>query len=89
MMALAVTFRSRVDGRPSLTHEIAPFEPRNPPDVGTSSCRATVYAYQHIGNLRGDVFAHTLKRAVRWRVFRVRHVMNITHGGQTSDADEG
>jgi cysteinyl-tRNA synthetase len=74
---------------PSLTREIAPFDPRNPPDVGTYSCRPTVYAYQHIGNLRGYMFAHTLKRPLRWRVFRVRHVMNITHVGQTSDADEG
>jgi cysteinyl-tRNA synthetase len=54
------------------------------------SCGPTVYAYQHIGNLRTYVFSDTLKRALRWKGFHVRHVINITDVGHlTSDADEG
>jgi cysteinyl-tRNA synthetase len=53
------------------------------------SCGPTVYAYQHIGNMRAYVFADTLKRALRWKGFRLRHVMNITDVGHLgSDADE-
>lgn len=54
------------------------------------SCGPTVYAPQHIGNMRAYVFADTLKRALRWQGFDVRHVINITDVGHlTSDADEG
>lgn len=74
----------------TLTREISVFEPRNPPDVAMYSCGPTVYAYQHVGNMRAYVFADTLKRALRWKGFRVRHVINITDVGHlTSDADEG
>jgi cysteinyl-tRNA synthetase len=74
----------------TLTRDVTAFEPRNPPDVGMYSCGPTVYAYQHIGNMRAYVFADTLKRTLRWKGFRVRHVTNITDVGHlTSDADEG
>lgn len=54
------------------------------------SCGPTVYAYQHIGNMRAYVFADTVKRALRWKGHSVRHVINITDVGHlTSDADEG
>jgi cysteinyl-tRNA synthetase len=54
------------------------------------SCGPTVYADQHIGNMRAYVFADTLKRALIWKGFEVRHVINITDVGHlTSDADEG
>jgi hypothetical protein len=45
----------------------------------------TVYAYQHIGNMRD-----TLKRTLLWKGYEVRHVINITDVGHlTSDADAG
>jgi cysteinyl-tRNA synthetase len=54
------------------------------------SCGPTVYAPQHIGNMRAYVFADALKRVLRWKGFKVRHVVNITDVGHlTSDADEG
>jgi len=54
------------------------------------SCGPTVYADQHIGNMRAYVFADTLKRALTWKGFCVRHVINITDVGHlTSDADVG
>ena len=74
----------------TLTREVSVFEPRNPPDVGIYSCGPTVYAYQHLGNMRAYVFADTLKRTLRWKGYSVRHVINITDVGHlTSDADEG
>ena len=74
----------------TLTREVREFVPRDPPNVGMYSCGPTVYAYQHIGNMRAYVFADTLRRALEWKGFAVRHVINITDVGHlTSDADEG
>jgi len=74
----------------TLTREVAEFVPRDPPKVGMYSCGPTVYAYQHIGNMRAYVFADTLRRVLEWKGFEVRHVINITDVGHlTSDADEG
>ena len=74
----------------TLTRDLAEFQAGNPPDVGMYSCGPTVYAYQHIGNMRSYVFADTLKRTLSWKGFRVHHVINITDVGHlTSDADEG
>ncbi|MGH3898506.1 MAG: cysteine--tRNA ligase [Pseudonocardiaceae bacterium] len=49
--------------------------------VGVYTCGPTVYAYPHLGNLRAYVFADTLRRALRWKGIRVRHVVNITDVG--------
>jgi cysteinyl-tRNA synthetase len=65
----------------TLTREVSPFEPRDPPHVGVYSCGPTVYADQHIGNMRAYVFADTLKRTLRWKGYRVHHVINITDVG--------
>jgi cysteinyl-tRNA synthetase len=74
----------------TLTREIGEFAPASPGQVGMYSCGPTVYADQHIGNMRAYVFADTLKRALIWTGFEVRHVINITDVGHlTSDADEG
>jgi cysteinyl-tRNA synthetase len=74
----------------TLTRDVSAFEPRDPPDVRLYSCGPTVYAYQHIGNMRAYVFADTLKRTLRWKGYRVHHVINITDVGHlTSDADVG
>ena len=74
----------------TLTREVGDFAPDISPDVGMYSCGPTVYADQHIGNIRTYVFADTLKRTLTWKGFRVRHVINITDVGHlTSDADVG
>src|SRR5258706_1611774 len=41
----------------TLTREVAEFAPASPPRVGIYSCGPTVYAPQHIGNMRVYVFA--------------------------------
>jgi len=74
----------------TLTRELSAFKPRDPPDVRMYSCGPTVYADQHIGNMRAYVFADTLKRTLRWKGYRVHHVINVTDVGHlTSDGDVG
>jgi cysteinyl-tRNA synthetase len=54
------------------------------------SCGPTVYAPQHVGNLRAYLFADTLKRVLLAEGLRVTHVVNITDVGHlTDDADAG
>jgi cysteinyl-tRNA synthetase len=61
-----------------------------PGSVGMYSCGPTVYSYQHLGNMRTYVFSDTLKRALLWRGYAVRHVINITDVGHLlADADQG
>ena len=58
--------------------------------VGLYSCGPTVYAYQHLGNMRPYVFADTLRRALCWKGIAVRHVVNITDVGHAvADSDTG
>jgi cysteinyl-tRNA synthetase len=58
--------------------------------TGMYSCGPTVYAYPHLGNMRAYVFADTVRRTLRWKGVRVRHVVNITDVGHAvSDADTG
>ena len=58
--------------------------------VGIYSCGPTVYARQHLGNMRPYVFADLLRRTLLSAGHTVKHVVNITDVGHlTSDADEG
>ena len=66
------------------------FEPLEPGHARVYSCGPTVYAPQHLGNLRPYVFADLLKRALLAEGLRVTHVINITDVGHlTDDADAG
>ena len=57
---------------------------------GMYSCGPTVYAYPHLGNMRAYVFADTVRRALRWKAVKVRHVVNITDVGHAvADTDTG
>ncbi|HXZ87024.1 MAG TPA: cysteine--tRNA ligase [Candidatus Binataceae bacterium] len=74
----------------SLTRSLEEFRPANPPEVTFYSCGPTVYLPQHLGNMRAYVFVDTLRRALEFNGYKVRHVMNITDVGHlTSDADAG
>jgi len=73
----------------SLGRRIADFVP-SADVVGLYSCGPTVYAYQHLGNMRPYVLADTLRRALRWKGIAVRHVVNITDVGHAvADSDTG
>ena len=66
------------------------FEPIEAGHARVYSCGPTVYAPQHIGNLRPYLFADLLKRALLAEGLRVTHVINITDVGHlASDADSG
>jgi len=83
----------------TLTRSVEVFQPGNPGDpdkaddpseVTLYSCGPTVYLPQHLGNMRAYVFVDTLRRALEFNGYRVRHVMNITDvGHMTSDEDAG
>jgi cysteinyl-tRNA synthetase len=74
----------------TLGGELQEFAPMEPGLVRAYTCGPTVYAYQHIGNMRAYVFADTLRRVLEWKGYEVVHVINITDVGHlTSDMDEG
>ena len=66
------------------------FKPIKGKQVDLYTCGITAYSYAHIGNLRTYIFEDILKRALLYRGFKVKHVMNVTDVGHlTSDADTG
>jgi cysteinyl-tRNA synthetase len=62
----------------TLTKRKESFEPVVPGNVSLYSYGPAVHARMHIGEMRRYVFADQLSRYLRYRSFRVRHVMNIT-----------
>jgi len=54
------------------------FKPIKKGSVGIYSCGPTVYAFAHIGNFRNFIFVDLLKRYLRIKGFKIKHVMNIT-----------
>ncbi len=74
----------------SLTRQLETFQPVHAHEARVYSCGPTVYNYQHIGNMRAYVFADTLGRTLKFKGYRLTHVINITDVGHlTSDADAG
>jgi len=72
------------------TRSKRPFVPLEPGHAGVYTCGPTVYGPQHIGNLRSQLFADLLKRALLAEGLTVTHVINITDVGHlTDDADAG
>ncbi|KND52025.1 MAG: cysteine--tRNA ligase [Parcubacteria bacterium C7867-001] len=66
------------------------FAPLRAGVVSMYSCGPTVYAKQHIGNLRPYIFADTIARILADAGYHVRRVINITDVGHlVSNADEG
>lgn len=62
----------------TLTRKIEEFTPLEDNLVRMYTCGPTVYDYVHIGNLRTFTFQDLLRRWLRYRGYRLRHVMNIT-----------
>ncbi|HEV8244881.1 MAG TPA: cysteine--tRNA ligase, partial [Polyangiaceae bacterium] len=72
------------------TRELERFEALTASEVGIYSCGPTVYARQHLGNLRTYLFADLLKRTLLALGYAVRHVVNVTDVGHlTEDSDDG
>ncbi len=62
----------------TLTRKAEPFKPLKENEVRMYSCGPTVYNYVHIGNLRAYVFVDLLRRYLKYKGFKLKHVMNIT-----------
>jgi len=74
----------------SLTKQKEEFKPIKKKDVGLYTCGPTVYDYPHIGNLMPYVIWDVLKRILKVRGYKVKHIMNLTDVGHlTSDGDTG
>lgn len=74
----------------TLGRKLETFEPLHDRWVGLYTCGPTVYAPQHLGNMRYFIFVDVLKRTLGMNGYRVKHVMNITDVGHlTSNEDTG
>jgi cysteinyl-tRNA synthetase len=65
-------FRNTLSGR------IEEFRPLREGEVRFYYCGPTVWDYGHIGNFRSNVAADILRRYLKFKGFKVTHVMNIT-----------
>jgi cysteinyl-tRNA synthetase len=65
-------FRNTLSGR------IEEFRPMHEGEVKFYYCGPTVWDYGHIGNFRSAVAADILRRYLKFKGFKVMHVMNIT-----------
>ena len=74
----------------SLSKKKEKFVPIDKNVVKIYTCGPTVYDYVHIGNLRTFIVGDIVKRTLKFKGYKVNHIMNITDVGHlTSDADEG
>ncbi|HVF56134.1 MAG TPA: cysteine--tRNA ligase [Pyrinomonadaceae bacterium] len=63
----------------TLSGQLEEFRPIVEGEVGIYFCGPTVWDYAHIGNFRSlGVFGDTLRRYLRYKGYKVTHVMNIT-----------
>jgi len=62
----------------TLTQKIEDFVSADGKTVRMYTCGPTVYNYVHIGNLRTFTFQDVLRRWLRYRGYKLDHVMNIT-----------
>jgi cysteinyl-tRNA synthetase len=62
----------------TLTRKKEEFKSIRPNFVTLYTCGPTVYNYVHIGNLRAMLSYDILKRYLKYKSYKVQHVMNIT-----------
>lgn len=62
----------------TLTAQVEEFRPLREGEVGMYSCGPTVWSYAQIGNFRSFIFVDVLRRYLKFKNYRVTHVMNIT-----------
>ena len=64
--------------RNTLTGNVDEFRPMRDGEVGFYYCGPTVWNYGHIGNFRSAIAADILRRYLKFKGYKVTHVMNIT-----------
>jgi len=62
----------------TLSGRVEEFRPINEGEVRFYYCGPTVWEYGHIGNFRSAVAADILRRYLKFKGYKVTHVMNIT-----------
>jgi cysteinyl-tRNA synthetase len=62
----------------TLSGQLEEFRPLVEGEVKMYYCGPTVWDYGHIGNFRSAIFTDILSRYLRFKGYRVTHVMNIT-----------
>ena len=62
----------------TLTRQVEPFTPLQPPRVTLYTCGPTVWNYAHIGNFRTFLFEDLLRRHLRQAGYDVFQMMNLT-----------
>jgi cysteinyl-tRNA synthetase len=62
----------------TLSGQVEEFRPRVEGEVRMYYCGPTVWDYGHIGNFRSAIYTDLLSRYLRYKGYRVTHVMNIT-----------
>jgi len=62
----------------TLAGKIQKFVPQKAREVRMYTCGPTVYDYAHIGNYRTFIFQDILRRFLKFRGFKLNHVMNLT-----------
>ena len=62
----------------TLGRKLMEFKPLVKGKVLLYSCGPTVYNYVHLGNLRAYVFVDVLRRYLKYKGYKLKHVMNIT-----------
>lgn len=62
----------------TLGRKLMVFKPLKDKEVKMYSCGPTVYSYVHLGNLRAFIFVDLLRRYLKYKGFKLKHVMNIT-----------
>jgi len=62
----------------TLTRKKETFKPIKKNLVTIYSCGPTVYNFAHIGNWRSFIFSDILRRYLKYKGYKVKHVMNLT-----------
>lgn len=62
----------------TMTRKKEIFEPLKDREVRMYTCGPTVYDFAHIGNFRAYIFADLLAKWLKFKGFKVKHLMNIT-----------
>ena len=62
----------------TLTNKLEEFQPLNGNDVKMYICGPTVWNFAHIGNFRTFTFGDILARYLRYKGYKLTHVMNLT-----------
>jgi cysteinyl-tRNA synthetase len=64
--------------RNTLSGKVEEFRPLNEGEVRMYYCGPTVWEFGHIGNFRSAVAADIVRRYLKFKGYKVTHVMNIT-----------